>query len=180
MTAESHPFATTRAAMMLSDAISRYTSARSGGLRGLAATLGFKQATVLSQLAKGRIAIPLDRAPALAAELELDEAVFCLAVVEQRAPDLYSVLNDALDLDRLSTLSPAGRQIVKALTASKTITDEQVRVVTDVLHSSQPGERWLPAMETGFYRVIRDHFPDGVPYNEIEPLAEAIEAHLAE
>src|SRR5690606_4023693 len=100
-----YPYADTRAARMLSEALRKYTSEHPGGVRALAAKLGMKQGANLSHMANGRMPIPLDRATEISAILPLNLMGFCLAVLEQRAPAVYQALEDQLPLRRLASAS---------------------------------------------------------------------------
>lgn len=173
------PFSGSSAARMLAESIARYTATNAGGLRALAAKLNIKQATVLSAMATGRMAIPLDRAQELAIELDMDPAIFGLAVLEQRAPTIYRAFDEAFDIARLGQASPLVRRLLHEALSAKSLNDDHVTVVSEALHSTHPTERWLHPLETGFMRVVRERFPDGVPFSEIEPLAEAIAKHFA-
>lgn len=180
MTVETHQFANTRAARMLDAAIKHYTAQHPGGLRALAKSLGLSQATVLSAMATGRMGIPMERAADLAIELGLDVGQFCLAVVEQRAPGFHQALDQAFGWSKFGNLTNEQWEIIKAAVDAKSLTREHADIVGEVIYASRPRDRWLAPLETGIMRPIRDRFPDGVPYNEIEPLAAAIEAHLAD
>ena len=178
MTVETHPYSNSRAARELDEALKAHTARTPGGLRALAAELGFKQATVLSHMATGRMAIPLDRATALANKLGLDVLDFCLAVLEQRAPDVYQALDEALGIGTGRTLSIAARQVVAKVATAKLVTDDHAAIILEVLHSKNPRERWLAPLESPFIRLVREHYPDGVALTELQPLLNGFAALL--
>ena len=68
--------------------------------REIAARAGFKHSNIISMLKSGETRIPLDRIPALAAVLGLDQQMLLLAALEEYNPSVYEVLIDALKLPR--------------------------------------------------------------------------------
>ena len=175
---ENLPYAGSQAARMLSDAIKRHTSAHSGGLRALAAGLGIKQATFLSHIATGRLAIPFERAEALASTLGLDASDFCLAVLRQRHPSVYQTLDEALDLQAIDALSDQARKAIPLLAEAKAVTEDHVAVIGEVLSSSQPRDRWVTQNEARIINLLRQAFPHGAPDSEMRQILDFIEAYL--
>ena len=149
------------AAEMLAGALREYTSRHRGGLRSLAAKLGFKQATVLSHMANGRMAIPVDRAPLLARQLGMDEARFTWAVFCQRYPDAAEVLGETGSLDP-PTVSGAQKQLAPMLASIKELSPERLEIIADVIRDPNPAERWLAFREVATVRDLRRLRPLGL------------------
>ena len=148
-----YPYASTSAAIALTDGLRSAALDHHLSLREIGRRLGYKQPVVLSHMATGRVPIPLDKAPAIAAEVGLSEASFLLAVLEQRHKNIdWQLITGAADpfaseLERtagkpLSSLSPAHQ-----------------RVLRDVVRDSDPGERWLAIPEISVMRLLRKMFP---------------------
>ena len=149
-----------------------------GGLRALAAGLGIKQATFLSHIATGRLAIPFERAEALASTLGLDASDFCLAVLRQRHPSVYQTLDEALDLQAIDALSDQARKAIPLLAEAKAVTEDHVAVIGEVLSSSQPRDRWVTQNEARIINLLRQAFPHGAPDSEMRQILDFIEAYL--
>lgn len=66
--------------------------------REIADRVGFKNANILSMLKTGETRVPLERIPALATTLGLDERHFLLVAIEEYHPGVYEVLIDVLGL----------------------------------------------------------------------------------
>ena len=157
------------AAEMLAGALREYTARHSGGLRALAAQLGIKQATVLSHMANGRMAIPVDRAPLLARQLGMDEARFTWAVFCQRYPDAAEVLGETGSLDP-PTVSGAQRQLAPMLASIKELSSERLAIITEVISDPSPAERWLAVREVAAVKILRRFRPEGLTQLDQEDL----------
>lgn len=171
---EERPYARTRAAIMLGDALRRHTSRHAGGLRALASELGIKQATVLSQMANGRIGIPLDRAVDLAVKVEMNVADFCAAVIEQRAPAVYDALNRKQQLHEADQLPHGLADALKRAASMNGLTDEHVAVIDEVIATKRPAAKWMRPFEDDIISAIRDQFPEGLSYAQSQELIEWI------
>lgn len=66
--------------------------------REIADRVGFKNANIISMLKTGETRVPLERIPALAATLGLDERHFLLVAIEEYHPGVHEVLIDVLGL----------------------------------------------------------------------------------
>lgn len=66
--------------------------------REIADRVGFKNPNVLSMIKQGLTRVPLDRIPALAQTLGLDQATFLLLAIEEYHKGVYEVLCDTLGL----------------------------------------------------------------------------------
>lgn len=66
--------------------------------REIADRAGFRQANVVSMLKTGEMRVPLDRIPALARTLGMNERAFLLAAIEEYHPGVHEVLVETLGL----------------------------------------------------------------------------------
>lgn len=158
------PFADTNAARMLSAAIHRKKQ-EGTSLRGLARQLRYKQATVLSHMANGRIPIPLERVHDLAETLVLDEGEFAVAALTQRFP--ATDWRSLLPADR-SQVAQAGEFLWKVEgAAGKPVTElseEQIRIIMEVAATPEPARRWLSTPELRVLEMIRRERPNLTTY----------------
>ena len=81
-------------ANMLNKAIEESTQTQ----REIADRVGFKHANIISMLKSGETRVPLDRIPALAQTLGMDEKEFLLLAIEEYHPGVHEVLVDVLGL----------------------------------------------------------------------------------
>lgn len=79
-------------AMMLTEAIEKSDLTQ----REIADRVGFKNANIISMLKNGETRVPLERIPALAATLGLDERQFLLLAIEEYHPGVHEVLVEVL------------------------------------------------------------------------------------
>ena len=66
--------------------------------REIADRVGFRQANIISMLKTGETRVPLDRIPALAQTLGMDERDFLLTAIAEYHPGIHEVLVDILGL----------------------------------------------------------------------------------
>lgn len=66
--------------------------------REIAERVGFRHPNILSMLKTGETRVPLDRIPALAQTLGIDQAEFLLIAIEEYHSGIYEVLCDVLGL----------------------------------------------------------------------------------
>lgn len=168
MKEQTNPYRDTQAAAMLSAALQRYTAQNPGGLRALATRLGIGQATVLSHMAHGRIGIPLDRVAQLAEILDIDSADFSLAVLKQRAPEVYTELNNRFEFSTAGLIRSSDRGV----TGDRQLTS--VSTPTPRPHIIAVGD------EADVIRHLRNHRPMGLEPAEKRILIEFIEGLLSE
>jgi hypothetical protein len=157
---DGYPYADTDAAFMLASAIYRTKRERGISLRSLAKHLNYKQATVLSHMANGRIVVPLDRAAEIARAVELNPAEFLLAAVDQRsrgAADLLSSLAGSGSVNENSFISElkliAGHSV-------DSLSDDQKQVAREVVADEKPQRRWLSLAELPVMHLLRQLRPD--------------------
>ena len=175
MTQVSHPYVDTAAAQMLSGALQHYTNQNRGGLRALATKLEMKQATVLSHMANGRMAIPLDRAPQLAIALGMDPVNFTKLVLKQRSPEVFAVLEkeyaDHSDQAKAKQLA----QLEAVLVGGEEFLPDVLRIIAEVVRDRKPEERWLAISEVPAVRELRKLRPAGLDEIDFHLLRMAME-----
>lgn len=149
-----YPYADSRAARMLKERLSVGAAERWMSTRKLAKMLKIKQPSVISHMANGRLAIPVDRAVPLAAALAFDARTFLEAVLEQRFPGVnWSILgkdHDTLTDAQLDWLRPLSGIDAAQLTA------EQAQVIGEVARDRNPHERWIEPAEVPYVRRLRE------------------------
>jgi light-regulated signal transduction histidine kinase (bacteriophytochrome) len=147
------PYVDTEAALMLRSALDQYVRRNKSSLRKLAKELGYKQSTMFSHMASGRIAIPIDRATELADVLEMPRATFVPAVVKQRYPEVADALASGVGGSGLQ-MSLAG------VSANDTqLTKMQQKILRELSRDTCPEERWLAASEVPLVKFLRTEFP---------------------
>ena len=142
---EEFRFSETRAAGMLREAI----GCQSASLRSLAKLLDYKQATVLSHMANGRIQIPLERAADIARVMGMEPGDFLLAAIEQRTKD--AILLDKSDFFETHAGGfQTNLMMIAGIDAGRgldDLTEVQKRIIREVVAESQPERRWLSVAE---------------------------------
>ena len=162
---------------MLAGALREYTARHSGGLRALAAELGFKQATVLSHMGNGRMAIPMDRAPLLARQLGMDQAQFTWAVLCQRYPDAAEALGETGSLSPPSA-SGAQKQVAPLLASIEVLSPERLAIIAEVILDPSPAERWLAVGEVAAVKGLRRLRPLGLTQMDQEEVNAVLSGNL--
>lgn len=147
-------------------------------LREIGRRLRYKQPVVLSHMAAGRVPIPLDKAPAIAAEVGLSQASFLLAVLEQRHPNIdWQLITGAADPFASELERTAGKPLSSLGSAHQ-------RVLRDVVRDSAPEERWLSIPEIAAMKFLRELFPNlsssGLAENDRDALRLAADLRHAE
>lgn len=158
-TSNEHPFGDSAAARMLTDAIRR-KQATGDSLRKLAPTLGYKQSTVLSHMANGRIPVPMARAKEIASVMGIPQSEFLIAVMEQREPEASTMLmagpielaqSPQSFVEELEEI--AGRSLDE-------LTAEQKDVMRKVSVDPSPARRWLSEAEIPTMSMLRSLRPE--------------------
>ena len=171
------PYADTEAALMFRSMLDQHVQRHHTSLRRLATELGYKQSTVLSHMASGRVPIPIDRAAEFADYLNVPRAMFIPAVLRQRHPDVLDAVAGDSDEPRL-------RVELSNLSAfeSAKMTKAQQKIVQEVLRDSRPEERWLTPAEVPVVGFLREACPNifesGLTVIQRRALKEAIEVIL--
>ncbi len=150
---EAYPNADSRAARMLSEGLQRLASEHGKSLRRVAQELGFKQATVLSHMATGRMPIPIDRAIELAEAVLLPVREFALAVLEQRHPTVHWRLVAAADPVLADLETYAGQPI-------DMLPPDQLRVIREAAADPNAPRRWMTLLETPVMELVRELRPE--------------------
>jgi hypothetical protein len=150
---DSHPYRDTEAARMLADAF-RKQQAQGVSLRKLAPTLGYKQATVLSHMASGRIPVPIGKATEIASAVGLSQSEFLIAVMDQRDPEAHTLLAAApLDFELPATFADELEEI--AGRPLDTLTPKQKDIIRKVAVDSNASRRWLSEAELPVILMLR-------------------------
>jgi hypothetical protein len=127
--------------------------ARGTSVRSLGKKLGYKQATVLSHIAHGRVAVPMKRAADIALVVELPPEDFLSAAVEQRTPTAAEYLGGrdrgfGFELGLIS-----GQSLDQ-------LNDEQKQVAREVVADERPTRRWLSLAELPAIMLLRELRPN--------------------
>lgn len=177
----SYPFADTRAAMMLSEGLKRANRDRGLSLRSIAKLLGYKQATVLSHMANGRVAIPIERAPDIARIVGLPPADLLAAAVEQRSSEAANLLPIYQNLARADDQGIAFELKLIAGHEIDELNAEQKAVLREVVVDHSPSRRWLNVAELPVMLMLRQLRPDissnGLSIKDREAIERALFPH---
>ena len=172
------PFADTPAARILSSALEQMKARTGKSLRQVGKELGYRQAVVLSHMASGRVPIPIDRVPSLAAGLAVDEQAFLRAVLRQRHPNVEW----AAPPDDQSASSSTSFLMAKELTAGRHINElnpGQRAVIREAAADGQAERRWLTVHEVAAIELLRSLRPslkrDGLGSADQQALKRALE-----
>lgn len=153
------PYSNSRAAALLRDGLLAAKSERRLSARQIAFSLGYKQPVVLSHMAAGRVAVPLDRAIEIAEAVGVDPLELLLASLEQKEPRAWGMLagygmgaahHDEFSLE-LAML--AGGSL-------STLSEGHKAVLREVVSDREPGRRWLAIPEIPTVNAIREAAPD--------------------
>lgn len=145
---------------MMREGIYRLKHERRISLRMLAFELGYKQATVLSHMANGRVAVPLERAQAIASALQLPADRFLAAVAEQRIPGLAAALTEQPKGSPNEEKGFAQDLRVIADLDFDDLNPEQKSVLREVVADPRPGRRWLSLAELPVIAELRTLRPN--------------------
>lgn len=171
---DTYPFGASAAAQTLQQALDKASRERGLSLRDLARRLGYKQAVVLSHMARGRVPIPIDRAGQLATQLEIDPTEFLQQVLEQRFPEIaWSAIfagdrPSAAEGELVEVLQTIARRPLDELSA------EQKLVMREVVADPHPARRWLSVHELAAMELLRNVVPDLATAGLTRSVAEAL------
>ncbi|MBD3746912.1 MAG: helix-turn-helix transcriptional regulator [Sphingopyxis terrae] len=152
------PFVDTRAALMLRSGLRRASDERDLSLRNIAKDLGYKQATVLSHMSKGRVPIPLERAVDIADVVGLPRAEFFQAVVGQKSPYAFEIMapnREGSEGDGVTSTSFVAQLVDLAGSSLEDIGDEQKEILREVMLDQNPRRRWLSPSEVAIMQHLR-------------------------
>lgn len=154
-----YPLADTAAARMLAEGLARAKDEQGLSVRKIGKLMNYRTAVVLSHMATGRVAIPIDRAVELANILKLEQNSFLLAVLKQRHPEI--------NWGRLfeKELSAEDQGLAMELEAVlggrlKDLSQEQRAVMREVAAEPHPRRRWLSVHELPAVNVLRETVPN--------------------
>lgn len=177
------PYVDTLAASMLNSALRRASDERGQSLRSLAKQLGYKQATVLSHMSKGRVPVPIERAVDIADVVGIPREEFFRAVVAQRNPYAYQLLQAKEDQSshRESMTTGFVTELTSLAGSSlEHLNDEQKSVVREVMLDQNPARRWLTPSEMTVMLILRRLRPGisrrGLSTGDIIALENALDA----
>lgn len=163
---DDHPYRDTVAARMLTEALRR-KQAEGLSLRKLGPMLGYKQATVLSHMANGRIPIPIGKATEIASGVGLSQSEFLIAVMDQREPEAHMLLA-AAPLEFELPVSFAGELEEIAGQSLDELELEQKDVIRKVVVDPKPARRWLSEAELPVMLMLRRLRP-GIEQDGLSP-----------
>ena len=148
-----YPYASSEAAQMLARGLRSASQEQGISLREIGRRLHYKQPVGLSHMATGRVPIPLDKAPAIAAEVGLSQASFLLAVLQQRHPEVdWQLITGAADPFASELERTAGKPL-------SSLSSGHQRILRAVVRDSAPEERWLSIPEIAAVKLLRQLFP---------------------
>jgi Helix-turn-helix. len=156
-----YPYADTIASGMLRTAVERAGQRRGLSLRGLAKQLGYKQATVLSHMANGRIPVPLERATDIAEALEIPAADFFRAAVAQRNPAAMHLLEPhGAAAEEGARMNMVTQLVELSGGALDDLTEGQKEVLREVVLDRNAARRWLSPAEIPLILLLRRLRPE--------------------
>ena len=145
----------TDAARLLRSGLNRQ-KANGVSLRTVAKKLRYAQAAVLSHMANGRVAVPIERATQIARAVEVDEREFLAAAVAQRAPEAKNLLGQGHEI----AFGLVAEIAMIAGAPPDQLTDEQKAVIREVAGDASPRRRWLSLAELRAVTMIREAKPN--------------------
>lgn len=176
-----HPYRDSTAARMLAEAIRRKQAA-GFSLRRLAPTLGYKQSTVLSHMANGRIPVPMARAREIASVMGISQSEFLIAVMEQREPEASMMLM-AGSIELALPLQSFAEELEEIAGRSlDELSAEQKEVMRKVVVDPNPTRRWLAEAEIPAINLLRRFRPPGqseIDATDRELIAKALKSREA-
>jgi hypothetical protein len=157
------PFHDSRAAQMLRTGLLQAAQDRGLSVRGAARELNYKSSVVISHMQNGRVPIPLDRSVEIARVVGLPEDAFCLAVLDQRHPDVIPAITRALSLGHgqdgfYGELQALAGSPLEALPAG------HQRILREVVSARNPEGRWLEPPEVPVIQMLRAFRPEMVEH----------------
>ena len=157
-----YPLADTEAARILARGL-QHLSRMGVSIRELARRMEYKQGTILSHMATGRVPIPVDRAPELAKHLGIDERRFVTAVLNQRHPSLnwnHFFGESEPSFDEID--GPAAELQMIARLPLRNLKEGQLKVMREVAADPNADQRWLSVHELAAFQLMRSLRPEMV------------------
>lgn len=154
------PYENSRAALLLRAGLERTQKDLGISIRALGKKLGYKQATVLSHMASGRVPVPLERALPIAHAAGINAADFLIACIEQRVgPGAADLLLSSKSNNRVSFGLASELEAIAGNSLDQ-LTDEQKGVMRKVAADPRPARRWLSEAELPFVESVRNLRPN--------------------
>ena len=181
--ASDFPYAASVAAEMLRHGLNTASAEHRRSLRSIAKELGYKQATVLSHMASGRVLVPLDRAREIALAVGIDPADLLMAAVEQRVEGARQILSrqkaqHAFVTGFVHDLADIASSDLDHLS------DETKRIIREVVSDPLPTRRWLSLAELPAVMLLRRALPrlasEGLTSDDRERLENALNRRRVE
>jgi len=157
--ADEFPYAETKAAEMLRHALWELKNRHRRSARDVAKALGYKQPVVISHMASGRVAIPLEKAEAIAQETGLPTDEFLLSSIEQKIDRVRVFLKPYTASSPTFSMHFATEVADIAGTSLDDLNDEQKMVIREVASDPRPGRRWLSTSEIRLVNSLREAIP---------------------
>lgn len=148
------PFKESRAAIMLKNGLDRAHKERELSIRSIGKMLGYKQATVLSHMASGRVPVPLERATQIAEVIGIDPVAFLIACIEQRVTNASDLLMSHMEDDAHNFGLTTELELISGSKLND-LTDEQKTILRKVAADPRPSRRWLTEAELPLVESIR-------------------------
>ena len=149
------PFRDTVAVSMLRGALDRARAERGISIRSLGRQLGYKQATVLSHMASGRVAIPLERAAEIARAVDIPPAQFLAAAVQQRTAEAADLLGAKEGFVGDDDTGIAFEMRLISGAPLDGLNEDQKSVLREVVADPNPCRRWLTVAELPAVLTLR-------------------------
>jgi transcriptional regulator with XRE-family HTH domain len=146
-------YANTTAARMLTDGLRSAALERGLSLREIGRRLGYKQPVVLSHMAKGRVPVPIDRAPEIARQVGVPVDRFLEAVLRQHHPEVEWELITEPSAILYGEMEHIAGKSLDELDAG------HQRVLKEAVEERDPEARWLSAAEVPVIQLVRELFP---------------------
>jgi hypothetical protein len=160
-----YPLANTRAARMLSEALTQAHQMMGLSQRTIAKMLNYKASVVISHMALGRAPIPIDRCMDFARLLKIDQTQFLLAVLEQRHPDIDFMKILVGGKRQLSAPQVGPSYVISDLESIAGCSIEglpvkKMNIIKEVLADQNPDARWVSMSERPVLEAFRRARPD--------------------
>ena len=95
---------------------------------------------------------------------------FSLAVLKQRAPDVYDQLNSVYAFEVAASEQPAATSLVREMASASPLSERQVSLIQQILRRKDPELRWVVGAEAALVGSIREQRPEGLDEGEMRGL----------
>lgn len=173
-----YPLANTEASKMLASGLDKVNEEKGWSQRHCARLLNYKTSVVLSHMASGRVPIPIDRSVDFARLLGMDPAVFIMAVMEQRHPNI--------NFRRI--LASYGKGKAQANTQSALVSELEsiagmpfddlpitvINVLREVVADRNSARRFMKMSEVPLIETLRACHPEGLTPGDVKKVQDFI------